>query len=43
MERKIRNHLSILLGFRAERYSMVEGKSSRVLGWALLCCVGLKC
>lgn len=43
MERKIRNHLSRPLGFRAERYSMAEGKSRRVLDWVLLRCAGLRC
>lgn len=43
VERKVRNHLSRPLGFRAERYSMVEEKSRRVLGWVLLPCAGLRC
>lgn len=30
VERRVRNHLSRPLGFRAERYSMVEGRSRSV-------------
>lgn len=30
VERRVRNHLSRPLGFRAERYSMVKGRSRGV-------------